>query len=43
MDGQTILTIKNIVVNSLNTQIAKVVLGREHVFLLADSVETGDD
>ncbi len=43
MDGQTILTIKNIVVNFLNTQIVEVVAGREHVFLLADSVETGDD
>jgi hypothetical protein len=43
MDGQAILTIKNTVVNSLNTQIAEVVLGREHVFLLADLVEMGDD
>jgi ATP-dependent DNA helicase PIF1 len=30
-------------VNSLNTQIVEAVPGREHVFLLADSVETGDD
>jgi len=30
-------------VNFFNTQIAKVVPGREHVFLLADSVEMGDD
>jgi ATP-dependent DNA helicase PIF1 len=43
MDGRTILTTKNIVVNSLNTQIVEAVLGRKHVFLLADSVETGDD
>jgi hypothetical protein len=43
MDGRTILTTKNIVVNSLNTQIAEVVLEREHVLLSADSVETGDD
>ncbi len=41
MDNRTILTIKNTVVNSLNTQIAEVVLEREHVFLSADSVETG--
>jgi ATP-dependent DNA helicase PIF1 len=29
--------------NSLNTQIVEVVPRREHVFLLADLVETGDD
>jgi hypothetical protein len=42
-DGRAILTTKNTVVNSLNIQIAKVVPKREHVFLSADSVETGDD
>ncbi len=43
MDGQAILTTKNTVVNSFNTQIAKVVPGRKHVFLSIDSVEMGDD
>jgi hypothetical protein len=43
MDGRTILTTKNTIVNSLNTQIAEAVPGREHVFLSADSVETGND
>jgi hypothetical protein len=43
MDGWTILTIKNIVMNSLNTQIAEAVPKRKHVFLSADSVETGDN
>ncbi len=43
MDSQAILTTKNTVVNSLNTQIAEVVLGRKHVFLSADSMEIGDD
>jgi hypothetical protein len=43
MDGRAILTTKNTIVNSLNTQIVEVVPGREHIFLSADSVETGDD
>jgi len=43
MDGQAILTTKNIVVNSLNTQIVKAMPGQEHIFFSADSVETGDD
>jgi hypothetical protein len=43
MDGRTILTTKNTIVNSLNTQIVKTVPGQEHIFLSADSVETGDD
>jgi len=43
MDDRTILIKKNTIVNFFNTQIAEVVLGREHVFLLADSVEMGDD
>jgi ATP-dependent DNA helicase PIF1 len=43
MDGQAILTTKNIIVNSLNTQIVEAVLGQEHIFLLADLVEMGDD
>jgi hypothetical protein len=43
MDGQVILTKKKIVVNSFNTQIAKAVPEREHVFLLVDSVETWND
>jgi len=43
MDGRAILKIKNTVVNSFNTQIIKDVLEQEHVFLLADLVETGDD
>jgi hypothetical protein len=30
-------------VNSLNTQIVKAVPGQEHIFLLTNSVETGDD
>jgi ATP-dependent DNA helicase PIF1 len=43
MDSWAILTTKNIIVNSFNTQIAEVVLGREHKFLSTDSMETGDD
>jgi hypothetical protein len=43
MDGRAILTTKNIVMNSFNTQIVEVVPKREHVFLSADSVENGDD
>jgi hypothetical protein len=43
MDSQVILTTKNTVVNSLNTQIVEVVLGREHVFLSANLVEMGDN
>ncbi len=34
MDGRTILTTKNTVVNSLNTQIVEVVFEREHVFFV---------
>jgi ATP-dependent DNA helicase PIF1 len=43
MDGRAILTTKNTIVNSFNTQITEVVPGRKHVFLLANSMETGDD
>jgi hypothetical protein len=43
MDGRTILTTKNTVVNSLNTQIVEAAPGQEHIFLSTDSVETGDD
>jgi len=43
MDSRAILTTKNIVVNSLNTQIIKAMPEQEHVFLSADLVETGDD
>ncbi|KAH9547929.1 hypothetical protein CY35_11G060800 [Sphagnum magellanicum] len=43
MDGRAILTTKNIIVNSLNTQIVEAVPGQKHIFLLADLVETGDD
>jgi hypothetical protein len=43
MDGRAVLTTKNTILNSLNTYIAKVVTGREHVFLSADSVERGDN
>jgi hypothetical protein len=43
MDDQAILTIKNIVVNFLNIQIAEVVPRWEHVFLSTDSVEMGDN
>jgi ATP-dependent DNA helicase PIF1 len=43
MDGRAILTTKNTVVNSLNTQIVEVVPGQEHIFLSADLVEMGDD
>ncbi len=43
MDGRAILTTKNTIMNSLNIQIAEVVFGRKHVFLLAKSLEMGDD
>jgi len=43
MDSQSILTTKNIVVNSFNTQIAKAMPGQEHVFLSVDLMEIGDD
>ncbi len=43
MDGRVILTTKNTVVNFFNIQIVEVVSRREHVFLSADSVETGDN
>jgi len=43
MDSRAILTTKNIVMNSFNTQIVKAVPGQEHVFLSADLVQTGDD
>ncbi len=43
MDGRTILTTKNTIVNSLNIQIVEVVPGREHLFLLVDLVEMKDD
>jgi len=43
MDGRAILTTKNTVVKSLNTQIVEAVPGQKHIFLLADSMETGDD
>jgi hypothetical protein len=42
MDDRAIVKIKNTIVNSLNTLIVEVVLGRKHVFLSTDS-ETGDD
>jgi len=43
MDSRAILTTKNTIVNSLNTQIVEAMLEQEHVFLSAGSVETGDD
>ncbi len=43
MDGRAILTTKNIVVNSFNTQIAEAMPGQEHIFLSTDSVETEND
>jgi len=43
IDGRAILTTKNTIVNSLNTQIVEAVPGQKHIFLSADSVETGDD
>jgi hypothetical protein len=43
MNDRAILTTKNTVVNSLNTQIVEAVLKQEHVFLSADLVEMGDD
>jgi hypothetical protein len=43
MDGQTILTTKNTIVNSLNTQIAKAMPKRKHVFLSTYSVEMRDN
>jgi hypothetical protein len=43
MDSRAILTTKNIVVNSLNTQIAEAMPGREHVFFSADLMEMRDD
>jgi hypothetical protein len=43
MDGWTILTTKNTIVNSFNTQNTEAVFERKHVFLWTDSVETGDD
>jgi len=43
MDSRAILTTKNMVVISLNTQIVEAMPGQEHIFLSADSVETGDD
>ncbi len=43
MDGRAILTTKNTVVNSLNTQIVEAMPGREHIFLSVDSMETGDN
>ncbi len=43
MDGQAILTTKNIIVNFLDIQIAEAVPGREHIFLSVNSMEMGDD
>jgi hypothetical protein len=43
MDSRAILTTKNTIMNFLNTHIVEAVPGQEHIFLLADSVETGDD
>jgi len=43
MDGRAILTTKNTIMNSLNTQIVEVVPGQEHIFLSTNSVETRDD
>jgi len=43
MDGRAILITKNLVVNSLNTKIVEAMLGQEHIFLLANLVETGDN
>jgi ATP-dependent DNA helicase PIF1 len=43
MDNRTILTTKNIVMNFFNTQIVEAVPKQEHVFLSANSMETGDD
>jgi ATP-dependent DNA helicase PIF1 len=43
MDGRAILTTKNIIVNSFNTQIVESVPRQEHIFLSVDLVETGDD
>jgi hypothetical protein len=43
VDGRAILTIKNTVVNSLNTQIVEAVPRQKHIFLSIDLVETGDD
>ncbi len=43
MDGRAILTAKNVVVNQINTDIVVGMLGDEHVFFSADTVEAGDD
>jgi hypothetical protein len=43
MDDRAILTIKNIVMNSFNTQIVEAMPGQQHIFLSTDLVETGDD
>jgi hypothetical protein len=43
MDGWAILTTKNTVMNSFNTQIAEAMPELEHVFLSTYSVETRDD
>jgi hypothetical protein len=43
MDSRAILATKNIIVNSLNTQITEAMFGQEHVFFSADSVEMEDN
>jgi uncharacterized protein YtpQ (UPF0354 family) len=43
MDSRVILTTKNTVMNSLNTQIVEAMPKREHIFLSANLVETGED
>jgi hypothetical protein len=43
MDGRAILTAKNVCVNYINTKIVATMPWEEHVFLLADTIEAGDD
>jgi hypothetical protein len=43
MDNWAILTIKNIAMNCLNTQIVEAMPEWEHIFLSENLVETGDD
>lgn len=42
-DGRVILTAKYVLVNRINTKIATLMPGEEHVFLSADTIKAGDN
>lgn len=43
MNGRAILTPKFFVINNINRKIVAIIFEDEHIFLLGDIIEAGDD